>query len=183
MIRKGQQAADLPLNARVAESVVDDPLEQGAKLTVVRTLRDDPLARMRDKGHIDEAKYIAGRHWQKDYEAAEIGGIAAVDTTKEPVDGRTFPEFLTDRKIAAIKAISNADAVLGVEGASLIRDFLGRRMWSVEIAAARGISDQRTIDFIARRCRECLETLAYYYGYAHKSGRGKAGNIRAWRGS
>lgn len=175
--------SDLPLNARTAEVVVDDPYELGAKLTVTRSLRDDPLARLRDREQIDEAQFIAGRHWQRDFEAAEIGGISAIDTTKEPVDGRKFPDHLTDKHREAIKAISEAGAMLGIEGDALVRDFLGKRMWMDQIAALRGFSNQRSLDYLARRCRECLETLAYFYGYAQNQPRRgvKCTGIRVWR--
>jgi hypothetical protein len=41
-----RRATDLLRNAQVAPAIVDDPLEPGAKLVVLRSLRHDPLAAM-----------------------------------------------------------------------------------------------------------------------------------------
>jgi hypothetical protein len=171
-------ATDLTINSMVEIITIKDPA--GDQTNVAMSLRDDPLGRLWARQQIDDAKYQAGRKWQSDYEAAEIGAVGAIDTTKEPVDGRKFPDLVTDKQRKAIKAISDAGAVLGIEGDALIRDILGKRMWMEQVAASRGFHNQRTVDYFARRFRECLETLALFYGYAQKYGRPNA-NIRSWR--
>ncbi|MDB5514009.1 MAG: hypothetical protein JWQ17_767, partial [Tardiphaga sp.] len=66
---------DLPRNAEVSPVEVDDPYEDGSKIVVLRSTRNDPLADMKSKGQIDDCDYVAGRHWEAAYEKAEIGGI------------------------------------------------------------------------------------------------------------
>jgi hypothetical protein len=99
-----RQSRDLPINSKVAEAIVDDPLEAGAKLKVLRSVRDDPLADMHSRRQIDDAMLAAGREWQRYHEDTQIGGISAIDTTKEAVDGGRIPEPITDRQIKAIRA-------------------------------------------------------------------------------
>lgn len=159
-------AADLPTNAVVAMVEVDDPYEQGGRITVLRSLRDDPLARLHSRGHIDRAQYAAGRAWQADYEAAEVGGVKAMDTTKEPVDGRRLPEMLTERQQQALRRIARDDRALGQEGAILIRRVLVAGMTFEQIAAERGGVGQVMTRYIGRRFREALETLARVRGLA-----------------
>lgn len=159
-------AAELPTNAVVAMVEVDDPFEAGGRITVLRSVRDDPLARLRHRNHIDEAQYSAGRAWQADYEAAEVGGVKAMDTTKEPVDGRRLPEMLTERQQKAMRRIARDDAALGQEGAILVRRVLVQAMTFEMIGAERGDIGQFMIKYLGKRFREALETLARVRGFA-----------------
>ncbi len=140
-----RMSADLPINSVVAETVVKD--EAGDYIKVLRSIRDDPLAGMLSRDQIDTAMFEAGRLWQKYYEHSEIGGISAIDPTKEAVDGGRIPEPITDRQIEAIRELGNADKELGEYGASIIRDVLGRHQ-------------------LGRRLRECLDTLAHLWNFA-----------------
>lgn len=162
-------ATEVNAKATVAMAEVDDPLEPGAKIIVFKNLRDDPLGRYEARGHIDSAQASAGRAWQDDYEASEIGGARAVDTTKEPVDGGSFPEPITDKQIKALKRLADDRQALGMEGEAIVRDFLGRRMFAEQVAAVRGFTGQRNIDYFSKRLRECLETLAVVRGFAMRS--------------
>jgi hypothetical protein len=163
-----RRATDLPHNAEVADTGVKDPYD-GQPIVVVRSVRDDPVGKMGARGQIDEAQLAAARHWQRDYENSEIGGIRASDTTREPVDGGgAFPEPITDTTRRAVKSLTYTARKLGQEGDALIRHVLGQGM-SIEVAAAaRGMSGNHEIRYLGRRFRECLETLAVLYGYASK---------------
>src|SRR5262249_17487043 len=162
-----RRAADLPINAKVAPVVTDDPYEPGARLTVLRSLRDDPLAAMHNAKQIDQAQYVAARHWQRAFELAEANGMRAVDLTKERVDGGGIPQAaLSDAQIRAFGDLARATGALGQEGESLIRDFLGRGLTLRDIAARRGAQTERERGYIGWRLRECLNTLAVEFGYA-----------------
>ena len=49
-------------------------------------LRDDPLGALWVRQQIDDAKYHAGRRWQRLYEASQIGDLRGMDLTRERVD-------------------------------------------------------------------------------------------------
>jgi hypothetical protein len=166
-----RRATVLPRGAKVAVSVVDDPYAKGDKITVLASIRDDPLYGMLARRQIDQAQYMAGRKWQEYYENSEIGGIGAIDTTKEPVDGRRFPEMFTERHSRAIQELKSASLALGKEGDALIRDVLGRGMTLAGAAAYRGylpVPDCQDMRYLGRRFRECIESLAVLWGYAAK---------------
>jgi hypothetical protein len=59
-----RRSRDLPRNAEVAAVEVDDPLalEPGEKIVTLRSIRNDPLARLHSHRQIDEAQYRAGAH-------------------------------------------------------------------------------------------------------------------------
>ena len=59
--------------AHIVEAEVDDPYEPGAKISAVRSVREDPLADHLARGHIDQAQYLAGREFQRHFGVAEIG--------------------------------------------------------------------------------------------------------------
>ena len=83
-----RRSRDLLRNAEVATVEVDNPLalEPGEKIVALRSIRNDPLARLHSHRQIDEAQYQAGRAFQSDWEKAERGP-RAVDPTREYVDG------------------------------------------------------------------------------------------------
>jgi hypothetical protein len=62
--------------------------------------------------------------------------------------------------------LKEAKADLGEYGVSLVYDVLSRRMTLIEIAEARHMPRQREIDYLGRRFRECLESLAKLWGFA-----------------
>ena len=159
---------DLLRNALVAPVEVDDPYEEGAKIMVLRSTRHDPLAEMQSKGQIDQCDYVAGRHWQAAWENAEIGGVRALDPTREAVDGGRLPELLTDTQRRAVQDLKAAREALGREGHQLICDVLGRGMSVTQAACNRGLSSEADRKYAGKRFRECLSTLAIRFGYANR---------------
>jgi hypothetical protein len=158
---------DLPRNAQVAPVEIDDPYEEGARIVVLRSTRNDQLADLKSKGRIDECDYVAGRHWQAAYEKAEIGGIRAIDPSREMVDGGRLPELLTDTQRCAVQDLKAAREALGREGDALIRDVLGQGLSIAEAAENRGLLLETDRKYIGKRFRECLSTLALRFGYAN----------------
>src|SRR6202171_2024984 len=92
-----RRSRDLPRNAEVAAVEVDDPLglEPGEKIVTLRSIRNDPLARLHTHRLIDEAQYQGGRAFQDDWEEAERGP-QAVEPSREYVDGARMREPITE---------------------------------------------------------------------------------------
>lgn len=154
-----------PFNGDVASLVVVDPdqsrLDRVDHARVTRSIRDDPLGRLHARGQIDEAQYQAGRRWQALYEAVEIGGARGIDPTREAVDGgRGAVDGLTDARRKAAKQLATSDAMLGKEGKQLVRMVLGERKFPRDVAVIWGEANDRSINYVTRRLRECLDTLA-----------------------
>ena len=162
-----RKAQDLPLNAEVAEVEVDDPLalEPGEKIVTLRSIRNDPLARLHSHHQIDEAQFRGGRAFQDDWEKAERGP-QAVDPTREYVDGGRVREPITERQRKAVLRLNRAERELGADGSALVHEVLILGMTMEQIGQRRGLRGQRWIDYFARRFRECLDQLALIYGFA-----------------
>jgi hypothetical protein len=171
-----RMATDLTRNAMVAPAVVDDPYSTiaGEKIRVTRSLRDDTLAWMYSRSFIDTAEFSAGRKWEQYVHWAEIGGVRAIDPTKEAVDGKRLPEPITDRQIEAMQQLRMAEGVLGMEGASLVRDILTHQLTITMAAARRYLLTEQERKYLGRRFRECLDTLAEHWGLATKKLTGPA---------
>lgn len=150
--------------AHIVEVEVDDPYEAGAKIGAVRSTRDDPLADQLARGHIDEAQFLAGRQFQRDFEIAERGPKAV--QLAEAVDGSLPWEILTDAQLKATKALSRCHAALGRDGAALAHDMLIRTMTLRQIAVARGMPGREWERYLGRRMQDVLNCLAVVYGFA-----------------
>lgn len=158
-----RRAHNLPLNAVVAPVVVDDPLEKGGKIEVVRSLRDDILAHLQARGEIDEAMFQAGRRYERYVEQSQIGQVKAMDPTKEPVDGGgIIIEPVSDRQIAAVRELSEAGRVLGRKGEALVRLVLVDRRRFKEISTG----ERYDVAYVRRRFFDCLDELAIFWDFA-----------------
>jgi hypothetical protein len=162
-----RRARDLPRNAEVTAVEVDDPLglQPGDKIVTLRSIRNDPLARMHAHRHIDEAQYQGGRAFQDDWEKAERGP-QAVDPSREYVDCAQTREPITEGQRKAVLRLNRAERELGADGAALVHEVLILGMTMEQVAQRRALRGQRWIDYFAKRFRECLDRLALMYGFA-----------------
>ena len=164
----GHPAVDLPQEAEVAAIDVDDPhaTKSGEKITVLRQLRSDPLARLHAHRQIDEAQYRAGRAFQRDSEIAGRG-VRALDPSRERVDGGAFAEAVTDAQVRAGKRLTEMERVLGrtmhrvahavlVDGMSM--ETLAKALFDREGEVAG--------KYYGRLFRDALDLLAVEYGFA-----------------
>ena len=162
-----RRAQDLPRNAEVASVEVDNPLglEPGEKIVAIRSIRNDPLARLHTHRQIDEAQYRGGRAFQDDWEKAERGP-QAVDPTREYVDGGQAREPITERQRRAVLRLNRVEHELGADGVVLVHEVLVLGLTMEQIGQRRGLRGQRWMDYFSKRLRECLDRLALIYGFA-----------------
>jgi hypothetical protein len=162
-----RRSRDLPRNAEVATVEVENPLglEPGEKIIALRSIRNDPLARLYSHRQIDEAQFQAGRAFQSDWEKAERGP-RAVDPTREYVDGGQGREPITEGQRKAVLRLNRAERELGADGSALVHDVLVQGLTMEQVGQRRGLCTKRWSDYFARRFRECLDRLALLYGFA-----------------
>lgn len=157
----------LPFNAKTSTRTVADPFSTtGGMIEVTSSLRDDPLLRMYARQQIREHQFAVGQYVQHLFELAAIGGIQAMDPSKEPVDGRgAFVEPITQQHVKAVDKLTQAREQLGVRGYAMVRAVLADRLFIEQIALSNGITSQRAREQLGARFRECLDDLAGLYGY------------------
>src|ERR1700759_361980 len=98
-----RRSQDLLRNAEVASVEVDDPLglDPGDKIGTLRSIRNDPLARLHSHRQIDGAPYQGGPASQDEGEKAG-GGPKAVDPSRKNVDAGQSREPITERQRKAV---------------------------------------------------------------------------------
>jgi len=163
-----RRTSDLVRGAEVAPIEIDDPLEAGGRLYVMRSTRNDPLASLHARRHIDEAQYQAGRAFQGDFETAERGP-RAIDPSKEYVDGGELPEPITEGQRKAGIRLAVVYRELGQNGSALAHDVLIHGRTHKQIANLRGFTGEQWEKYFGMRFRECLDCLALVYGLAMES--------------
>src|SRR6266536_4342304 len=129
---------------------VGSPRQVPRRVQAVRSLRDDPLARLHDRRQISDSEYRAGRDFQKLLEEAELGRMRTNDPSREPVDGGIgFRDGVTDREVRAFRQLAKLWPILGKDGSAILRAFLGERQFLSTIASARGLAaDQHTLRYL-----------------------------------
>src|ERR1700733_15187986 len=162
-----RRSQDLLRNAEVAAVEVDDPLglEPGDKIVTLRSIRNDPLARLHTHRQIDEAQYQGGRAFQHDWEKAERGP-QAIDPGREYVDRGQHREPITEGQRKAVLRLNRIERELGADGSALVHEVLILGMTMDQVGQRRGLLTQRWRDYFARRLGECLDRLALIYGFA-----------------
>ena len=154
---------------RRSKSTIRWRSSRATSIVTLRSIRNDPLARLHSHRQIDEAQYRGGRAFQDDWEKAERGP-RAVDPSREYVDGGQFREPITERQRKAVLRLNRAERELGADGSALVHDVLVLGMTMEQVGLRRGLRSQRWIDYFARRFRECLDRLALMYGFATEAG-------------
>ena len=162
-----RRSRDLPLNAEVASIEIDDPLalEAGEKIVALRSIRNDPLARLHSRGQINEAQYRGGRAFQNDWERAQRRP-QAVDPSREYVDGAQAREPITEGQRKAALRLNRVERELGADGSALVHNVLVDGMTMEQVGQRRGLVTQGWKDYFSRRFQECLDRLALIYGFA-----------------
>lgn len=158
---------DKPFNGKLAIRVVDDPYQPGYKVAVSASLRDDPLGRLHARRQVTESQYAAGHYLQAMFELAEIGSVQAMDPGKPAVDGRgQYVEPITDKQRRAVKRLTEARQALGKRGYELAFQVLGSRMFIEQCAIVRGLRGKHAAEYLGKRFRECLDTIAETFGFS-----------------
>lgn len=160
-----RRSSDVGRNVDVGAIEVEDPYEAGGKIVTLRNLRDDPLGRLHDRRQIDEAQYLAGREFQRDWERAEKGP-QAIDPSKEAVDGGTIPDPMDEGQTKALVRINGVLRQLGADGSAVVHDVLVHGLTMEKIAVSRGFSGRAWVEYFGKRFRVCLDDMAEYYGLA-----------------
>lgn len=149
----------------VPVEVVDPHDLDNGKIVVLASTRDDILRRLHASRGIDDAQFAAGRAWEADWMIAGVGHTSSGGQWRERVDGGGISvEDLTDRKKKSIVRLGVADGKLGIQGCAIVRAYLADGLQTSTVATKfLGNSSQRSLDYISRRFRECLETLVVVY--------------------
>lgn len=117
-------------HVEIAEGLVDDPYEKGAKLRVIRNVREHPVSHLHARGVLSESQRIAGEAFRSNYERAVLGASRAIDYTKERVDGGLPAEPLTESAQRATQWLNDVarHSGCGMRGYAILTHVCGEGM-------------------------------------------------------
>jgi len=140
---------NVPLDTRLVPIEVPDPDSlpgESDEITVMCSLRNDPLRWLQFHGRIDDAQFHAGRRWQRDWEQSAIGKLQTNFPRRQRIDGGKAPEVLDGAALAASRRLRHAKDMLGRDHIRLIEDvFAGR----VVLTGAAECKLRRILDLLA----------------------------------
>lgn len=141
-------------------------------ITVVQSLKNDPLGHMKARNQIDDAGFQAGREYQRCYVLTRIGSIRAVDMGATVTSSGNISGGLTDTQRHAAKLLARIDRLIvdehGREALLLIRDVLGECL-PIELAARhRGAVSDRETRWWGRLFRKGLDVIAIGFGFVRQ---------------
>ena len=149
-------------NPALATSVVevDDPMERGARLAVVRRLSDF-ISREHASGRIDNAQRAAADEFYRLRVTTMSSGLSSPSFAREYVDGGGRGDPITDRLILAFKRLAKARQVVGVWDYGILDQCI------IDGLSPSAMHDSDTDRRIAAsRIKKALEMLAVYWGFA-----------------
>lgn len=111
------------------------------------------------KKNITDAEKWAGDRVRQAYEAMGGSGAPAMDYTRLKVDGGGSSDPITERQLKAASILLESSRALGPEGHDLVIVLAGEGLWPKDLTL-----DKEKRRFMSMRFRECLETLAVYWG-------------------
>lgn len=155
--------------AVLAPADVDDPYEAGAKLRVIRNLREHPIATLHHNGTISESQRIAAELFRSKYELSVLGAAKAIDYTKERVDGGRLAEPLSERAQEAFQWLNSVARYPGIGklGFTVLVAICGEGKGIAETAKAWNGSHaagSRGQGYVRGRLIEALEGLIEHCG-------------------
>lgn len=143
------------------------------RITVIQSLKNDPLGHMRARRQIDKAQYLAGRDYQTLHTIACSGRVTSLDPARSFTNFAGHNGGTTDEQRLAMRRLQSADKAvahfLGIDALELMCDVLGEGIPINRAAHQRfGVSanDERETRFWAWTFRRTLDVLAFKLGYA-----------------
>jgi hypothetical protein len=126
--------------AILAADDVDDPYEKGAKLRVVRNVKEHTISLLHHLNRIDDAQRFAAMEFCRRFEQASIGQQRAIDYSRVRVDGGMLAEPLSERTQEAVEWLKECSR------------YVGSRAWPILISVAgegRGLNEVASLHYNA----------------------------------
>jgi hypothetical protein len=146
---------------KLAHRVVQDPYTGERQSSLVNN-RGDLLGAMRAKRVLKHDWQLAvARHIEQAFERSQVGGVKAMDFSREPVDGGQIArDGYHDGHKRAYETLAKARQALGADTYKLIETVLRDRHSLTDVASMTG----HPYELVRERFRTALTTLAETFG-------------------
>lgn len=146
-------------------------MEAGARLTVVRNVKTDPIEYLFARERIDQPQKQAADKFMALWERAAFGGAKAIDYSQPKVDTSGPRSAVPAASIDAQSELGHARRVVDQTGWHIVTEICGRRE-TIEAVARKyydGSSGAKYL--VSTRLKEILDELAAHWGYASRPNR------------
>ncbi|WP_375608155.1 MULTISPECIES: hypothetical protein [unclassified Bartonella] len=131
-------------------------------IKAIANAQSHPIALLYAKGHLSKAQYKAAERFYFYWRQSQADLHMSLDYTREKVacsQGHTHP---IERQIAASNQLKTIKVQLGILGYSLLERVIGHGQAIKELS-----SSKRKQNSLADHLRDCLDLLAFHWGYAN----------------
>ena len=184
--RKRKQQITLP-KMEIAVIEVDDPYfdpktpesrSNPRKMKATINARESYAMWLYARRHIDKAELKAASRIRRSWERLGGAGAKAIDYTSERVDGGQIAQTITDDHLEAARDLRAAAAVLGPAGYDLTIKLACMGLWISDLSPKE--VHQK---YLGMRFRECLDSLAAYWGFKTRPVRSTIGEEKVRLGA
>ncbi|PIT69151.1 hypothetical protein [Bartonella tribocorum] len=121
-----------------------------------------PIALLYAKGHISKAQYKAAERFYFYWRHSQADLHMSLDTTREKVACSQTYTHPIERQIEASNHLKTIKVQLGILGYALLERVIGHGQAIKELS-----SSKRKQNSLADHLRDCLDLLAFHWGYAN----------------
>lgn len=132
-------------------------------IQAVVNIRESAAVMMHSRGRLDDAQFAAATKFRALWEAM-YRSTRAIDYGREPVDGGTRAEPITERQMFAADQLRHIRPLLGEDGYWLVSRICGEG-YSIGEVVRPGASKRAKLK-AARDLRDCLDLLCKVWGFA-----------------
>ena len=162
---KKKKKSESPIVSMEVDNPDYQPEHHGAaanpkRIKAAFNMRESPVIWMRARGYVTEPQAMAATEFRRLYERSGGAGGKAIDFTREPVDGGTASDSITDARIDALKELSRVKDRLGIAGFDIVQKVCGECVFIKDLAPTKWYQLK-----LADQLKDCLDVLAVDWGY------------------
>lgn len=133
------------------------------RIQALQNVRESPITWMyahKEQTGVTEAQVAAAGRFRRLYETAGGAGVGSIDYLREPVDGGGVTDPIGDHMMDAANRLKDVSTRLGPAGYDLVEKVCGQCLFISQLTPRR-----REQDTLSKRLKECLDSLATYWGF------------------
>ncbi|EJF87853.1 hypothetical protein [Bartonella rattimassiliensis] len=131
-------------------------------IKAIVNVQSRPIALLYAKGHISKTQYRAAERFYFYWRQSQADLHTSLDYSREKISCNQDYTFPIERQIEASDQLKTVKIQLGILGYSLLEQVIGHGQGIKELS-----SSKRKQNSLADHLRDCLDLLAFHWGYAN----------------
>ncbi|MBB5074372.1 hypothetical protein HNQ69_001510 [Bartonella callosciuri] len=139
-----------------------ESLSNPRTIVAIANIQSRPIALLYAKGHISKAQYKAAERFYIYWRQSQADFNMSPDYTRQKVACSQSYTHPIERQIEAANHLQTIKVMLGILGYSLVEKVVGYGQAIKDLSASK-----RKQNSLADHLRDCLDLLAFHWGYAN----------------